>query len=221
MVLTSAGRWSRGRWPACRRWRGWSRGMPVVATRVASRNTTVYSNRARARGPGPAVRRMVNRMTTAAARAIVSRPRSDRPGAGSSWPRTKPATTRKPPTARVGHSQRPTERAVWRGRGPWSTSGAHPGAQPEETGPSGCECSRAAPSRGGLAVGGASVHGVRGRAAAPGPGWATWSGRPAAAAEGDDGFAAVAGGGAVGAGLGAAVQGDATRHAGHGPGAVT
>ena len=45
-------------------------------------------------------------------------------------------------------------------------------------------------------------------------------GRPAPAAEGDDGFAVVAAGGAVGAGLGAAVQGDAAGHAGHGPGAV-
>src|SRR4029450_9854501 len=43
---------------------------------------------------------------------------------------------------------------------------------------------------------------------------------PAAAAEGDDGFAVVGGGGAVGAGLGPAVQGQTTSHAGHGPGAV-
>ena len=104
----------------------WSRSIPVVATRTASRNTTAYSNRARASGPVPVVRRTVSRMRTAAARAMVHRPRSDRPGAGSSWPRTKPVTTRKPLTARVGHSQRPTDRAVWRGRGPGSTSGVHP-----------------------------------------------------------------------------------------------
>ena len=66
----------------------------------------------------------------------------------------------------------------------------------------------------GLAVGGASVHRrVRGRAATPGPRGGPRSGRPAAAAEGDDGFAVVVAGGAVGAGLGAAVQGDAAGHA--------
>ena len=49
-------------------------------------------------------------------------------------------------------------------------------------------------------------------------GW--WSGAAGAAAEGEDGFAEMAAGGALGAGLGAAVQGDAAGHAGHGPGAV-
>jgi hypothetical protein len=86
--------------------------MPVVATRVASRNTTAYSAMARARGPGPAARRMVSRTTTAAARAMVSSPRTDRPGVGSSWANAKPVTSRKPPTATMNHSQRPTERTV-------------------------------------------------------------------------------------------------------------
>src|SRR5205809_138994 len=120
-----------------------STGTPVVATRIASRKTTAYSTRARARGPGPAARRMVNNTTTTPARAMVSRPRRDRPGAGS-------------------------------------------------------------------------------RRATGAPGRATWSGRPAPpAAERYDGFAVVAAGGAVSTGLGAAVQGDAAGHTGHGPGAVT
>src|ERR671913_439441 len=47
-----------------------------------------------------------------------------------------------------------------------------------------------------------------------------WSGRPAPA-EGEDGFAVVAAGGAVGAALAAAVDGDAAGHAADRPGAVT
>src|SRR5512132_4111086 len=118
---------------------------------------------------------MVNRATTAAARAMVTRPGPDRPGAGSSWARTWTTTARKPPTVRIGHHQRPNVRAAWRGRGPWSPSGAHPGrggwAQPVGGWPQ--------PMRGfttlllhdgGVAVGGASVHGwIRDRAATPGP----------------------------------------------------
>ena len=46
------------------------------------------------------------------------------------------------------------------------------------------------------------------------------SARSVGSAEGEDGFAAVAGEHPVGDGLGAAVQGDAAGHAGHGPGAV-
>src|SRR5215218_724376 len=171
---------------------------------------------------------MVSRATTAAARALVTRPWADRPGAGSSWSRTWTTTARKPATVTVGHHQRRSDWAAWRGVGPWSTSGAHPGrggwAQPVG--------GWSQPMRGFTSMllhdGGGwrwaarpSTGRVRDRAATPGPaGWATWSGRPAPAAEGQDGFAVVGGGGAVGAGLSAAVQGDPAGHAGHGPGAV-
>src|SRR5215218_9083400 len=70
---------------------------------------------------------MVSRATTAAAAAMASRLGPDRPGAGSSWSRTWTTTARKPATVTVGHHQRPNARAAWRGWGPWSTSGAHPG----------------------------------------------------------------------------------------------
>src|ERR671912_1585706 len=71
---------------------------------------------------------MLSRTTTTAARATVSRPRYDRAGAEGSWSRTWTTTARKPPTARIGHHQRPTDRAAWRERGPGSTNGAQPGA---------------------------------------------------------------------------------------------
>src|SRR5215217_5307202 len=172
---------------------------------------------------------MVSRATTAAARAMLTRAGPDRPGAGSSWSRTWTTTAMKPPTVRIGHHQRRSDPAAWRGRGPWSTSGAHPGrggwAQPVGGWPQPMRGFTHAPSRGllgGLAVGGASVHGwgPGSRRHTGAQGWATWSGRPATAAEGDDGFAVVGGGGAVGAGLGPAVQGQTTSHAGHGPDAV-
>src|SRR5215218_1830557 len=171
---------------------------------------------------------MVSRATTAAARALVTRPWADRPGAGSSWSRTWTTTARKPATVTVGHHQRRSDWAAWRGVGPWSTSGAHPGrggwAQPVG--------GWSQPMRGVTSMllhdGGGwgwaarpSTGRVRDRAATPGPaGWATWSGRPAPAAEGQDGFAVVGGGGAVGAGLSAAVQGHPAGHAADRPGAV-
>src|SRR5215217_886549 len=167
---------------------------------------------------------MVSRTTTTAARATVSRPRYDRPGAEWSWSRTWTTTARKPPTARIGHHQRPTERAAWRERGPGSTSGAQAGAcQPGGGWPQ--------PMRGftSLLLQVGSVGGGRRIRPRVGPGsrrhtgarrWATWSGRPAPA-EGDDGLAEVAAGGAVGAGLRPAVDGDAAGHAADRPGAVT
>ena len=82
MVLTSAGRWSRAALACVPPVGAWSTAMPVVATSTASRNTTAYSNRARARGPGPAVRRMVSRMTTAAARAMVQQAPQRQAGGG-------------------------------------------------------------------------------------------------------------------------------------------
>ena len=72
---------------------------------------------------------------------------------------------RKPLTDRVGQSQRPTERAVCRGRGPGRPGAAPAGGRSQPGGGAGRQrvrcVSRAAPSRGGwgLAVGGASVHG--------------------------------------------------------------
>src|SRR5512132_2629817 len=155
---------------------------------------------------------------------MVTRAGPDGPGAGSSWSRTWTTTARKPATVTVGHHQRRSERAAWRGRGPWSTRGAHPGRWGQPVG------GWSQPMRGFTTC--SFTTGEWRWAARPstgGPGsrrhtgarrWATWSGRPAPAAEGDDGFAVVGGRGAVGAGLGAAVQGDAAGHAGHGPGAV-
>src|SRR5215218_8351094 len=171
---------------------------------------------------------MVSRATTAAARAMVTRPGPDRPGAGSSWSRTWTTTARKPPTVRIGHHQRPSDRAAWRGVGPWSTSGAHPGrwgwAQPGGGWPQPMRGFTTCSFAWGRVGGGRRVRPRVGSGIAPphrGPEWARWSGRPTvAAAEGDDGFAGVGGGGAVGAGLGPAVQGEAAGHAGHGPGAV-
>src|SRR5215217_2049469 len=63
---------------------GW---LPAVvrASRAARRATAVYSAAARARRLGPALRWMLSSTTTRAARAMVSRPRWDRPG---SWPVT-------------------------------------------------------------------------------------------------------------------------------------
>src|SRR5215207_8504693 len=170
---------------------------------------------------------MVSRATTAAARATVTRAGPDRPGVGSSWSRTWTRTARKPAMVTVGHHQRRSDRATLRGRGPWSTNGAHPGrwgwAQPVGGWPqpmrgftslllhlrSGWRWA-ARPSTGGSGI--APPH--RG----PEVGHLV---RPAGAGgRGDDGFAGVGGGGAVGAGLGPVVQGQKTSHAGHGPGAI-
>src|SRR5215218_8668164 len=133
---------------------------------------------------------MVSRATTAAAAAMASRLGPDRPGAGSSWSRTWTTTARKPAAVTVGHHQRRSDRAAWRGVGPWSTNGAQPGrwgwAQPVDGWPQ--------PMRGFtsllLHVGSGwrwaarpSTGGVRDRAAAPGPAGGPRSGRPAAAAE--------------------------------------
>ena len=57
----------------------------VRVSRAARRATAVYSAVARARRLGPAVRWMLSSTTTRAARAMVTRPRWDRPG---SWPVT-------------------------------------------------------------------------------------------------------------------------------------
>jgi hypothetical protein len=75
-----------------------------------------------------------------------------------------------------------------------------------------------------LAVGGASVQAAGSGVAPPhrGPRWAAWLGRSAApaAAQGDDGFAAVAREDPVGGALVTAVQGQPAGHAADGPGAV-
>src|SRR5215211_6003147 len=119
-------------------------------------------------------------------------------------------TARKPLRAAVGHSQRPTERAAWRGRGPGSASVAQPGrwGWPQLGGgwpqPMRGFTSNSFTRVGGLAVGGASVREARpgSRRRTGGRAGPTRSGRPALAAEGEDGFAVVAAGGAVGAALG-------------------
>src|SRR4029450_5768965 len=103
---------------------------------------------------------MVSRTTTTAARATVSRPRYDRPGTEGSWSRTWTTTARKPLTARVGHSQRASDRAAGGGEGAGGGGGGGgPGGGPGGggwsgpsrwvIGPSRDERARAAPLRAG------------------------------------------------------------------------
>src|SRR4029453_15041914 len=161
---------------------------------------------------------MVSRATTAAARATVSRPRGDSPGAAGSWSTTWVMTARKPVTVRVGHHQRARVRAAWGVRGSGATSGAHPGSwgwpEPEGGWPQPMRgFTRLLLPRGRRDWGGRRVHPGRVRARAT-HGAGLDSGRPPAAAEGEDGFAGVVGGRALGAGLGPAGEGEAAGHAG-------
>src|SRR5215216_3193377 len=227
--MTAGWSWSAAAWAGAWPLSGWSAGrwstVPAgAASRAASRATVAYSASARASQRGPERRWMVSRATTVAARVTVSRPRYESPGAEGSWSRTWARTARKPLMVRLGHHQRPNDRAAWRGRGPGPTSGAQLGAcQPWGGWPQPMRRFTSSSFTNGLVrvVGGAAGHGrVQDDAAAPGLGWAGWSGRPAPAAEGEDGFAEMAAGGALSGGLGAAIQGDAAGQAGHRPGAV-